>query len=286
MASAKQIEMIQPGDNKEKLGSYIDRLEIALTLAGVIVVSGLLVEDGPDLWAAITERRFPPWGVIGGLLVSIGVLFEVVIAFVIARIAKRIDALSSAEVENTRRDASAAIERAAKAEQAAAEADLARARIEEQLYKPHALNEQQIAELSDLLKPYAGRSVDVFIFDGHINDVLDLALAVATAFESGGWKPKVWMGAEPRIWGDEVTLAVARESLFEHSRNSNDLSSVFAAISGFLSNMGITVSVGALGFSAENSAKPFMGGAEWDPGDVAPCRVQVGQRQFRRVTPS
>jgi hypothetical protein len=93
-------------------------------------------------------------------------------------------------------------------------------------------------------------------------------------------RPKAWMGAEPRIWGDEVTLAVAHESGFEHTRNSDELSPMFAAISGFLSRLGMTVSVAAIGFSAEISFKPFMGGAEWDPGDVAPWRVQVGQRQF------
>jgi hypothetical protein len=76
----------------EKLTEYIDRLETALVVAGLVVVSGLLVEDGPELWRSILTKTWPALAVIGGSLVTLGVLAEVVLAFVLARIARRIDA--------------------------------------------------------------------------------------------------------------------------------------------------------------------------------------------------
>jgi hypothetical protein len=103
--------------NKEKLNQRIERLELALVVAGGIVVIGLIVEDGPELWYSLITRTLPSRVALGGLLVTIGVFAEVLVAFVIARVARQIDAFAEADTAN-------ALERAAQAEVRAAEANL------------------------------------------------------------------------------------------------------------------------------------------------------------------
>lgn len=104
------------GMNKEKLSQCIEWLELALVVAGGIVVIGLLVEDGPEIANSLLTLTRPPRAAVGDLIVTAGVFAEVLIAFVIARIARRIDAYAEA-------DTAKALERAAQAELRAAEAN-------------------------------------------------------------------------------------------------------------------------------------------------------------------
>jgi len=104
------------GINKEKLSQYIEYLELALAVAGGIVVIGLIVEDGPELLHSLLTWTRPSRAALGDLLITVGVFSEVLIAFVIARIARRIDVYAEA-------DTAKALERAAQAEVRAAEAN-------------------------------------------------------------------------------------------------------------------------------------------------------------------
>jgi hypothetical protein len=104
------------GVNKEKLTLCIEWLELGLVVAGGIVVIGLIVEDGPELLHSLLTRTRPSRAAVGDLLVTAGVFAEVLIAFVIARLARRIDAFAEA-------DTAKALERAAQAELRAAEAN-------------------------------------------------------------------------------------------------------------------------------------------------------------------
>lgn len=99
--------------NKAKLGQYIEYLELALVVAGGIVVIGLIVEDGPEILQSLLTWTQPSRAAVGDLLVTAGVFSEVLIAFVIARVARRIDTYAEA-------DTAKALERAAKAQEAAA----------------------------------------------------------------------------------------------------------------------------------------------------------------------
>lgn len=101
------------GTNKEKLSQYIEYLELALVIAGGIVVIGLIVEDGPELGHSLLTRTRPSRTALGDLLVTVGVFAEVLLAFVIARIARQFDAYAEA-------DTARALERGAKAEETAA----------------------------------------------------------------------------------------------------------------------------------------------------------------------
>lgn len=117
----------------EKLTEYIDRLETALVVAGLVVVSGLLVEDGPELWRSILTKTWPALAVIGGLLVTLGVLAEVVLAFVLARVARRIDADAALDIAKANELAADANVRAAEANRIAEAERSARVRIEQRL---------------------------------------------------------------------------------------------------------------------------------------------------------
>jgi hypothetical protein len=59
-------------------------LEVGLTFAGLTVVSGLVVESGQELSDALSHHSWPARGVIGGAIVTIGVLAEVIIGVLIA----------------------------------------------------------------------------------------------------------------------------------------------------------------------------------------------------------
>jgi hypothetical protein len=109
--------------SKEKLGQYIECLELALVVAGGIVVVGLIVEDGPELWRSLLTWTRPPRAALGDLLVTVGVFSEVLIAFVIAGVARRLNAYAEA-------DTARALERAAKAEGAAALANEKASKLE------------------------------------------------------------------------------------------------------------------------------------------------------------
>ena len=98
-------------------------LELGLTLAGLTVVSGLLVESGPELWDALVSQSWPARGVTGGVVVTIGVLAEVIIGVLIAQEARRKEREANLEI-------AASNDRASKAEQAAAEANLASRKLE------------------------------------------------------------------------------------------------------------------------------------------------------------
>src|SRR5258708_9923383 len=90
---------------RENLSRWIGRLDIASAIAGFIVVIGLVVEDGPELLKSFVTKTWPPRAIIGALLVTLGVLAEVVVAVTIARIAKRIEAMDAEHIANIRRDA-------------------------------------------------------------------------------------------------------------------------------------------------------------------------------------
>jgi hypothetical protein len=127
------IDKIRYGVSKEKLNQYIDYLELALVGAGIAVFIGLIVEDGPELWHSLITRTWPSRAALGDLLVTVGVFCEVLIAFVIARIARRIDAYGEADTATALERAAHADERAAEANRLTEQERLARVKLEAEL---------------------------------------------------------------------------------------------------------------------------------------------------------
>jgi hypothetical protein len=162
-ARKSEINNETGGINKEKLSQYIEYLELALIVAGGIVVIGLIVEDGPELWHSLLTWTRPPRAALGDLLVTVGVFFEVLIAFVIARVARRIDAYAEA-------DTAKALERAAQAELRAAEAN--RIAEQERLARFEA-EESQLelrASMNRTFQRTGNRTLHPFAFHAAIKD--------------------------------------------------------------------------------------------------------------------
>lgn len=173
-------------------------MEYGIIVAGFLVFGGLLMESWPELKLAWAERRFPNLTVTGGIIVAVGVLAEVILGIFITQRANRTQ--------------SAAKERVARAEQATAEANLARLKIEEQLFKPHVLMGDTLKEFLEIINAYTGRKrVDVFVYDQHIGDVRMLADSINSAFLVAGWNSKMWIGPDPRLVGHEVTSCVPHD---------------------------------------------------------------------------
>jgi hypothetical protein len=147
--------------NRDKLTGYVIGLEWAVAVAGGIVVLGLLVEDGPELWQSIATWTRPARVTTGGLLVTAGVFSEVLFAFLAGQVARRIDAIADADTAEIRREAAAANERASQNEIEAArlhkeaeEERLARVKLEQRI-GGWKLNPEVEKQLIDDLKPFA-----------------------------------------------------------------------------------------------------------------------------------
>jgi hypothetical protein len=253
-------------------------LEVATFFAGLLVVIGLLMESGPEAWTAIITRIWPHREVTGNALVIMGVFSEVAIGLFIARSAKRAQLQAESEIAETK-------DRAAQAEKAAAESNLARMRIEEELFKPHVLSAEAETELIKLLRGPGRRRVDVFVYDHHISEVSQLADSLKAVFVSAGWNTKMWLGAEPRIEGPEVTFCIAKECASD-SDQGHKLQKLTGLLSAVLFRLSIRAGISINGFSVDPVGasrlplRPIGGWGVWNPNDVAMFRVQVGRRQF------
>ncbi|MGH9593476.1 MAG: hypothetical protein ACRD5L_10325 [Bryobacteraceae bacterium] len=107
---------------KDNIGFDLESLDVLLAGAGLIVVLGLLLEYGQEIKQDWITRTLPSPGLTGGLLVTIGVFLEVLFGILIARSSKRDKLRADSLIAATN-------ERTAKAEQAAAEANLEIAKL-------------------------------------------------------------------------------------------------------------------------------------------------------------
>jgi hypothetical protein len=150
-------------------------LELGLTLAGLTVVSGLLVESGPELWDALVSQSWPARGVTGGVVVTIGVLAEVIIGVLIAQEARRKEREANLEI-------AASNDRASKAEQAAAEANLASRKLEVMLVDRKLSNPIGFIEA---MRAFSGTSVMFIVADDM--ESMRLCSRLENDLRSAGW---------------------------------------------------------------------------------------------------
>src|SRR5689334_4870763 len=116
---------------KPKIGLGLGALELWSIGFGLIVVAGVLLESGPEFWQSVRHWKIPSRVAIGGAMVALGVFGEVAIGVFIARSAKREQVESSERISEAVKAtadandrAAQALDRATKAEQATAEANL------------------------------------------------------------------------------------------------------------------------------------------------------------------
>jgi hypothetical protein len=266
---------------KPRIGLGLDGLEIALVFAGVLVVVGLLLESGPEMWQSFVKRQIPARDVVGGALVALGVFSEVSIGIFISRSAKREKMESDSIIAATG-------ERAAEALKTAAEANLARAKIEQRM-KPRILTEEGRQTLKDLLTAYSQMSVDIVVFDHHIAETLRFADQITSVFATANWRVvRQWESrkATYRIPGSSVLIALG---IGHVTNESLDLAEKVARV------------LAAVDIDCGVSPATFGCKGDFEPGDfqlkfqkplvvmgirsVAPFRIQIGAKQLSPLQP-
>ncbi len=123
--------------------------EIVTTLAGLLVVLGLVIESGPELSTAFVHHIWPPRPVEGGALITVGVFVEVAVGLFLARQAKKQEILAISQITEAR-------ERAAIANRRAAELT---ARLQ-----PRSLTLEQQRQIGEALRSLSGSKVTVYSF--------------------------------------------------------------------------------------------------------------------------
>jgi hypothetical protein len=254
-------------DNSEKsrLESLESSLDAWMYVGMLFVLIGVIGEALPDFLSSnptfiLVVRR------IGESLVALGLLVEFIVDIRLRKTRSGLKVLADKELEHLRRQT-------AQAEQATAEANLGRVRIEEALFKPHVLMSDASKQFLEIINAYRGKKrVDVFVYDHHIGDVRVLADSINATFLVAGWNSKMWIGAEPRLVGSEVAFCVPHED-----RQLQELAGRLMFVL-HRDGIGSSTSIGEI--SSKLPLKPLGGWGIWDPNDVPVFRVQVGQRQL------
>lgn len=211
-----------PSSNeREKLDNRLKWAQHWLEAAGAVVVFGLLVEYGPQIWQSIKACRTLPREVTGGVLITLGVAVEVFLGILIARYSDCLQTLAQFDVAK-------AIERSAKAEQAAAEANLARVQLERRLTKRDLSDEQRDA-MAEKLSKFAGQNISIRAFPIN-NESMWFATVVCIALKQADWHVELTTlntgcgiyadGFVLLSTSDERTQEAGKALLIELSRNA------------------------------------------------------------------
>ena len=252
-------------------------MESGIVFAGVLVVLGLLMESWPELQLAWSEGRFPKLPVTGGIIVTLGVLIEVVLGIFITQRANRIQSRANERISIAEKATAEALERAANAEKAAAEANLERERLARR-FAYRTLTADVYRNLLKALSPLAGTRLDVFAFDSHKGDVWSFANELTNVSKRAGLDCTLWFPPPetPRIlaFRTDVVFASAKECTPEENELSSSLSMAFAEA---LARAGITIRLALHDFSLESDLPGF---SPFDPSRFAPFRIQIVEREF------
>jgi hypothetical protein len=240
-----------------------------------MVVGGLLIEEWRELSAAYHEHRRPSRETTGNIVVTFGVLLEVVIAGVIARLSRKSEKIADREI--------------AELNDRAAQAELARAKIEQRM-SARALTAEDFATLINLLRPHAGKLVDIVVFDHHVVETKLFAGQISFAFISAGWKCHTYESrtAPFRIVGPSIIVAVAKDHEGEYMALADTLASAMKEL-----NFDCLVRLSSFGFALGKEFKP----GEYELTSVhpvmasgarilSPFRIQIGAKQLATFPPA
>lgn len=246
--------------------------------AGLVVVIGLLIESGPDLAHSIIRHEWPSRATIGNLIVVLGVGGEVIFSWRAVRAAREAELDAARDIAATNERAARALDRAAKAEKDAAEANLARVRIENK-FKVRKLSEAAYSDLQEALKRYSGVRIDVLAFGySQLSEVMPFAFELTTACKRAGCDSKLWEAGPsmkpPLVMTGSVLIATARESTPQENDVFIPIANIIASA---LARSGVKFSFEPQSFSdtdaiVPNPAPTFL---PWNPNDVARFRIQL-----------
>jgi hypothetical protein len=265
----------EPISKKRSLEGAVDSLATWLEIFTALVVVGLIVEYGPEIFIDIVEKKPPSSGLVGGLLITIGVAGELLIGFRANRKEAELREVNDLIIAE-------ANERAARAEQSAAEATLARVKIEEKL-APRKLTEAARADLVEALAPFEGRKVDVVIYDVYEDEVHRLGVSLDETFKLAGWRSQLsWIEGGFRLPGRGLTLGIASEA---SQSERIDLQAIVELISSVFRRYGFDSDTSIGGFSTTERLKA-VASPVWRIKDAAIFRVQLGRKELLIDRPS
>jgi HAMP domain-containing protein len=188
---------------RDEIGKSIRRMERLSTVAGGTVVIGVLIEVWPDILGSFLAHRVPHLETIGAIIVAFGVAIEVLMASRIARKSESIQELADREIAEV-------YDRAKHAEKEAAEANLARAKIEQRM-QPRTISAEGSEEIKELLGKHSKKHLDVVVFDQYIPETAFFAAQVFALFRSAEWHVSQYepIGGQHRIPGPPLIIAAA-----------------------------------------------------------------------------
>ena len=200
-------------NDRRALGQRLKRRQFWADSFAWLVGIGLLVEYWNEIVDCFVNRHPPSLPLIGGLLVTLGVLGEVLFGHLVLITSDKIQARADSDVAQANKIAAESLERAGKAEQSAAEANLARVEMESRLVRltiNRHLTDEEIEALRERLKPFAGQPFVVTFAptdDAATMEPLFFSSQLREVLERAGW---VWAG-------DNIPLAerVGRGVLIE-----------------------------------------------------------------------
>jgi hypothetical protein len=275
--------------DRDTLGKRLKRRESWGEIFGITVGVGLIIEYWDDIHDCFVHWHAPPMPLIGGLLVTIGVLGEVFFSRLVVSTSEELQALADSDVSQANRKAAEALERAANAERDAAEANLARVKLEQRM-SPRTLFGPGHEELKTVLASRADTTVDIVLFDHHVQETVLFAAQLISVFSEASWKTRLWKSrrAVTRIAGPPTLVITALNHASEFSSFTLDLTRV-------LTSLRIECAHVFGGFGLEQKA-------EFEPGDfelaheypmrfmslrkLSPFRIQVGQLQLVSLPPA
>jgi len=147
---------------------------------------GLLIEYWREIIDCFVTGHLPSWPLIGGLMVTLGVFGEVWFSRLALKAAEEIQERADSDVATANERSAQAFERASKAEQAAAEANLERIRLEEKLSDRRISAEQRLKIVGALAKR-AGESVHVDSLQSAGGEGRIFADDIIAVFKEAGW---------------------------------------------------------------------------------------------------
>jgi hypothetical protein len=227
----------------EDWSDSLSRWERAFT---AIVVLGLAFEYLPQIGHAI-EWMFAVTlatvnvhadllSQLGRFLVIVGVAGELVVS------------IRASRVETDLREESNAIlahanERAANAERIAAEANLARVKLEQRM-RSRSIFGAGYNTLKELLVSRSGTTVDLVLFDHHVLETASFTRQLIATLKSTGWKIRVWKSRKAvyRVPGPSTMVIAALEHEKEYSAFADDLARELTAL-----QVDCSVSLGGFG---------------------------------------
>ena len=162
-----------------KNDSFADKAELREKFAlgaGLIVVLGLLLESGPEIAKSILDLTWPKREICGGVLVTIGVGFEVFFSWQALNLARKAEFEAELLI-------SQANERAAQAEKLAAEANLERIKLEIRL-ADRRVSDDQVLALGSALSSFTGKVMGLHVIDE--NEAIRFCNELKSGFDRAG----------------------------------------------------------------------------------------------------